>query len=50
MMNIWLGVISNGLDLLYINSFWQKVATGMLILIAVTADALRSRTKKQWQI
>lgn len=38
-----LGVISNGLNLLNISSFWQQVITGMLLIAAVTIDQIRLR-------
>lgn len=37
------GVLSNGLTLLNINSAWQQVATGCLLIIAVSFDRLRQR-------
>jgi ribose transport system permease protein len=38
-----LGVLSNGLNLLHVNSFWQYVAKGVVILIAVYIDMFRKR-------
>jgi ribose transport system permease protein len=38
-----LGVVSNGLNLLHVNSFWQYVAKGGVILIAVYIDMFRKR-------
>jgi ribose transport system permease protein len=38
-----LGVLSNGLNLLHVNSFWQYVAKGVVILIAVYIDIFRKR-------
>lgn len=38
-----MGVISNGLNLTNLSFFWQQVAVGAAILIAVTIDALQRR-------
>lgn len=38
-----IGVLSNGLNLLNINSFWQLVVKGLVILIAVYLDDLKKR-------
>jgi ribose transport system permease protein len=38
-----LGILSNGLNLLRVNSFWQYVAKGVVILIAVYIDIFRKR-------
>lgn len=38
-----LGVISNLLVFLHISAFWDNAVTGMVILVAVVADALTSR-------
>ena len=38
-----LGVISNAMDLLSINSFYQQIVQGVLILIAVGASTMRQR-------
>lgn len=40
---ILLGVISNGLNLLKVSTFWQIVAIGSTIVIAVMFDTLRQR-------
>ena len=40
---VLLGVISNAMDLLGINSFYQQIVQGALILIAVGASTLRQR-------
>lgn len=37
------GVITNGMNLMGINSFWQDVLKGTIILAAVTIDLLRKR-------
>lgn len=36
------GVISNGLNLLKVSSFWQDVATGLIIIVAVLLDTYSS--------
>lgn len=36
-----IGVIQNGLNLLGVNSFWQYVAKGIIIIIAVVIDIVR---------
>lgn len=42
-----IGVITNGLNLMGINSFWQEVLKGIIILVAVVIDVVRkSRTKE----
>lgn len=38
-----IGVLQNGLNLLNVNSFWQLIVKGIVILIAVSADMIRSR-------
>ena len=40
-----IGVLNNGLNLLGLNSFWQQIAKGVVILLAVYVDML----KKQWK-
>lgn len=42
---IIIGVINNGLNLLGINSFWQMVAKGVIILLAVYVDTLKKKSK-----
>jgi ribose transport system permease protein len=37
------GVINNGLVLLNVNPFWQQVAQGLLLIVAVAFDQLRIR-------
>lgn len=44
---ILLGVISNAMDLLNINSFYQQIVQGILILIAVGASTLRQRADRR---
>lgn len=45
---IAIGIISNGLNLLGVSSFWQLLVKGMIILIAVLVDSQKARlaTKK----
>jgi ribose transport system permease protein len=38
-----IGIISNGLNLLHVNSFWQYVAKGIIILLAVYIDMYRKQ-------
>lgn len=38
-----IGVINNGLNLMHVNSFWQYVAKGAIILIAVYVDMYRTQ-------
>ena len=38
-----IGVITNGLNLMGINSFWQDVFKGVIIMAAVVFDVLRKR-------
>ena len=40
------GVLSNGLTLMNINSTWQQVATGTLLILAVSFDQLRQRVSQ----
>lgn len=43
-----IGVITNGLNLMGINSFWQEVLKGIIILAAVILDVVRkSKAQKQ---
>ena len=39
-----IGVLNNGMDLLNINGYWQQIAQGALIVLAVTLDILRQKT------
>jgi ribose transport system permease protein len=41
-----LATINNGANLLNVNSFWQRIITGMLIIIIVFFDQLRRRARK----
>ncbi len=46
-----IAIINNGMNLLQISSYWQKVITGAIILIAVLFDMMQkdrnSRRKKK---
>lgn len=42
---IMIGVINNGLNMLNVESFWQYVAKGVVILLAVLVDVLRKKKK-----
>jgi ribose transport system permease protein len=38
-----LATINNGANLLNVNSFWQRIITGVLIIVIVYFDQLRRR-------
>jgi len=38
-----IGVLGNGLNLMNVNSFWQYIVKGVVILIAVYVDALKNK-------
>ncbi len=40
-----IGVLNNGLNLLNINSFWQLIAKGLVILLAVYVDILKKKRR-----
>lgn len=40
--SIVLGLVNNGLNLLEVNSYWQKVALGLIIVNAVLLDQIRA--------
>ncbi|MGC8778671.1 MAG: ABC transporter permease, partial [Candidatus Caldatribacteriaceae bacterium] len=40
---ILMGVLSNGLNLLNVQAFWQRVVNGVLIIIVVVFDQWRRR-------
>jgi ribose transport system permease protein len=42
-----IGVLSNGLNLLGVNSFWQYIVKGVVILIAVYVDFLKKNAAKE---
>ena len=37
-----IGMITNGLNLLEVNAYWQKAVLGIIIIVAVAFDILRS--------
>ncbi len=41
-----IGVLNNGLNIIGVSAFWQQVVEGIVILIAVLIDVLRSRASK----
>lgn len=41
-----IGILNNGLNLLNVNSFWQDVVKGIVILLAVFIDYVRNRKSK----
>ena len=41
-----IAIINNGMNLMQVSSYWQKVVTGAIILIAVIVDMSQKRTKK----
>jgi ribose transport system permease protein len=42
---ILMSLISNGLNLLGINVYWQNIVIGAVLIIAVAADSLSRRNK-----
>jgi ribose/xylose/arabinose/galactoside ABC-type transport system permease subunit len=42
-----LGVLNNGLVLLDVNTFWQEVVRGTVIILAVAIDEFRKRRRNQ---
>ncbi|MDD2534500.1 MAG: ABC transporter permease [Eubacteriales bacterium] len=40
-----IGVINNGMDLLNVNMYWQQIAKGMIIVIAVFLDSQKKKAK-----
>ncbi len=40
--SIVLGLVNNGLNLLEVNAYWQKVALGLIIITAVLLDQIRA--------
>ena len=39
---VW-GFMNNALNLMNVNAYWQKVALGVIIIIAVLFDAFRAK-------
>lgn len=44
---LFLGVLANGLTISQVSSFWQGVVSGVVLIIAVTLDWLRSRRERR---
>lgn len=42
-----IGVLNNGLTLMNVDSYWQQVASGTLLIVAVSFDRLRERFSPQ---
>jgi ribose transport system permease protein len=42
-----IGILNNGLNLMNVNSFWQYVVKGLVILLAVYLDYIRNINKKK---
>ena len=42
-----IGVLNNGLNLIGLSSFWQQVAVGAVIILAVFMDVIRVKLKNQ---
>lgn len=42
-----IGVLNNGLNLIGLGSFWQEVAMGCVIILAVYLDVIRNRLKNE---
>jgi simple sugar transport system permease protein len=45
-----IAIMSNGLTLMHVPSFWYNVFIGLIIIISVSASALRHRTKEKRMI
>ncbi len=41
-----IGVMNNGLNLLGVNSYWQDVAKGFIIIFAIVVDIVKNKKKK----
>ena len=42
-----IGTISNGLNLMHVNSYWQYVLKGIIIIVAVYADMLKQKKENK---
>jgi ribose transport system permease protein len=42
-----IGVIRNGLDLLGVSPFWQLIAVGVLVIVSLELDVLRTRLERR---
>jgi ribose transport system permease protein len=47
---LMIGVIRNALNLLNVDAFWQLVAIGTVILVAVEADVLRNHLEERFRV
>ena len=47
---IVIGVLNNGLNMLNVSSFWQYVAKGIVIFLAVLADVIRKKNQEKKKI
>ena len=43
------GVINNGLNLLNVSVYWQLIAIGVIIVLAVELDVLRRRLEERFR-
>ena len=42
-----MGILKNGMNQLSINSFWQKIILGIVLLVAIVLDSVRNSTHKK---
>ena len=40
-----IGVMNNGLNLMGVSSYWQDVAKGVIIILAIYMDIIRNKKK-----
>lgn len=40
---LFIGVLKNGMDLMYISAYWQQIARGLVIVFAIVLDAQKQR-------
>ncbi len=45
---MFIGVLQNGLSIAGVQSFWQQVITGVILVSAVLFDTLQSRNRQRW--
>ena len=45
-----LGVVSNALNLFGVSAFWQPVATGIILVLAVGIDSYSRRSVFAWRV
>jgi ribose transport system permease protein len=46
---LFLGLVNNALVLAHIETYWQNVVVGLVILIAISIDAVNGKWKKVWR-